>query len=71
MPISEAKRKANQKWNDAHMKEKYDRIQLVVPKGEKAIIEQAAFQAGYKSVSKYIVDAVRERINGVAVPNDD
>ena len=62
MPMSDAKKKANKKWNDANLKEKYDRIQLVVPSGEKETIEQAARQAGYKSVSKYIVDSVRERM---------
>ena len=33
-PMSEAKRAANKKWNDANLKDKYDRIQLVVPKGD-------------------------------------
>ncbi len=51
MSISDAKRKANKKWNDANLKEKYDRIQLVVPKGKKESIQSAAQQCG-------------ERVNG-------
>ena len=42
MPISEAKKKANKKWNDENMKDRYDRIQIVVPKGQKGIIQAAA-----------------------------
>ena len=41
MSMSEAKKKANKKWNDANLKERYDRIQLVVPKGKKEIIQNA------------------------------
>ena len=62
MPMSEAKKQANKKWNDANMKDKYDRIQIVVPKEYKETIEQAAALVGERSVSKYIVDAIRERI---------
>ena len=62
MPMSDAKKKANEKWNKENLKAKYDRIQIVVPKGYKETIEQAAALVGERSVSKYIVDAVRERI---------
>ena len=41
MSMSEAKKRANKKWNDANLKERYDRIQLVVPKGKKEIIQNA------------------------------
>lgn len=74
-PMSEAKRAANKKWNDANLKDKYDRIQLVVPKGEKDVIKAAADQAG-ESVSAYIVAAVRERMEregvcfGISTPGD-
>ena len=74
-PMSEAKRAANKKWNDANLKDKYDRIQLVVPKGDKDIIKAAADQAG-ESVSAYIVAAVRERMEregvgfGISTPGD-
>ena len=38
-PISEARKRANKKWNDENMAKKYDRIQLVGPKGRKSDIE--------------------------------
>ena len=40
--LSEARKKANKKWNDENMSKKYDRIQLVVPKGRKADIDAYA-----------------------------
>ena len=45
-PISEARKRANKKWNDENMAKKYDRIQLVVPKGRKADIEAYAKSRG-------------------------
>ena len=45
-PLSEAKKRANKKWNDENMAKKYDRIQLVVPKGRKADIEAYAKNQG-------------------------
>ena len=41
-PMSEARKRANKKWNDENMTKKYDRIQLVVPKGRKIDIEAYA-----------------------------
>lgn len=64
MPISEAKRQANKKWNDANMKERYDRIQLVVPKGKKELIQICAKGQG-ESVNGLInrlIDAELERM---------
>ena len=61
-PMSEARKAANKKWNDANMKEKYDRIQLVVPKGEKDVIKSFADKSG-ESVSAYILEAVRRRMD--------
>ena len=58
---SEAQRRAVKKWNDAHMKERYDRIQLVAPKGEPDSIKAAAKNAGL-SLNAYILGAVRERM---------
>ena len=56
-PMSEARKAAN----DANLKDKYDRIQLVVPKGEKDLIKAAADQVN-ESVSAYIYAAVRQRM---------
>ena len=46
------------KWNAKN----YDRIVLVVPKGEKEIIKSAAEQEG-KSVNAYILEAVHDKMN--------
>ena len=61
MSLSEARKQANKKWNDAHLKEKYDRIQLVVQKGQKEVI-QAAAQAANESVNAYIYAAIVQRM---------
>lgn len=42
MAISEARKRANKKWNDANMTAKYDRISVLVPKGRKQTIEARA-----------------------------
>jgi len=57
--ISEAKKRANKKWNDANMKERYDRIQLVVQKGRKAII-QAYAEARGESLNGFVNRAIDE-----------
>ena len=59
--LSEARRRANKKWNDANIKKRYDRIQLIVPKGHKAIIQDAA-DAAEQSLNGYIAQAVKERM---------
>lgn len=59
--MSNARRAANKKWNDANLKDRYDRIQIVVPKGEKNLFKESADIAG-ESLSAYIVEAVRQRI---------
>ena len=59
--MSEAKKRANKKWNDANMKDRYDRVQLVLPKGEKERV-QAAAQASGESVNGYIGKAISERM---------
>lgn len=69
MPISEAKKKANKKWNDANLKDRYDRLQLVVPKGHKEVIQQAAARQG-ESVNGFInrlIDTELERLNKAGV----
>ena len=68
MPISEAKKRANKKWNDAHMKERYDRVQLVLPAGQKATVEAAAKEAG-ESVNLYTQKALLARMGLTAWPD--
>lgn len=57
MPLTEAKAKANRKWN----KENLERIYLTVRKGEKDNIIAAAKSAG-ESVNKYIISSVEARM---------
>ena len=65
MPMSDAKRKANKKWNDSNLKERYDRIQLVVPKGQKDAIQSAAQKCG-ESVNGFIWRVVQEELERMA-----
>ena len=44
--LSEARKRANKKWNDENQAKRYDRIQLVVPKGRKADIDAFAKTQG-------------------------
>jgi len=60
-PMSQARRDANKKWNDANLKERYDRVQLVLPKGEKEVIKAAADKSGC-SLNAYVVEAIRQRM---------
>lgn len=61
MAISEAKKRANRKWNDAHKAELYDQIAILCPKGEREIVKAAANAEGV-SLSVYIMEAVRWRM---------
>ena len=56
MPVSEAKKKANAKWNASK-----DNIMIRPSKEEGAKIRQAAADAG-KSVQAFILEVLRERI---------
>ena len=62
MPMSEAKKRANKKWNDENLKAKYDRIQLVVAKGEKERIKAHALKMG-ETVNSFINRAIKETIS--------
>lgn len=61
MPMSEAKKKANKKWNDANLKERYDRIQIVVPKGRKDLLKDYAEKQG-ESLNSFINRAIETQI---------
>lgn len=66
MAISEAKKRANKKWNDENMKERYDRIQIVVPKGKRELIQATAKNNG-ETVSGFInrlINDELERLGG-------
>ena len=57
MPISEARQRANHKWNEKNL----DRIHVVVRAGEREQIRAAAEAAG-ESLNHYIVTATKERM---------
>lgn len=63
MAMSEAKKRANEKWNNENLKKKYDRIQIVVPKGKKEIIQSAAKASG-ESVNAFINRAIDILMDG-------
>lgn len=70
MTRTEAQKRATKKWNDAHMKERYDRVQLVLPAGQKATLEAAAQEAG-ESVNMYTQKALLQRMGLEAWPNKE
>ena len=61
MAISEARKRANQKWNDANLKERYDHIHLTAPKGFLDEVRAAAEATG-ESVNGYIKESVMMRL---------
>jgi len=61
MPLSDAKKASNKKWNDANLKEIYDRIQLVVPKGKKATLQVHALDRG-ESLNGFVNRAIDEAV---------
>lgn len=69
MAISEAKKKANKKWNDANMKERYDRIQIVVPKGKKETIQNALKDG--ETVSGFINALINKELAARGFGNSD
>lgn len=57
------KKEFNQvEYQNKFINEKYDRINLTVPKGEKAIIKEKAAAAG-ESVNEYINQAIKQRMD--------
>lgn len=50
------------KYKNDFQKEKYDRIIVNVPKGQKETIEEAAKVRGYKSLNAFVVDAINEKL---------
>lgn len=60
-PLSDARKRANKKWNDENQTKRYDRIQLVVPKGRKADIDEYAKVQG-ESVNGLMNTLLRKAI---------
>ena len=61
MPMSAARKRANDKWNDANLKERSDHIHLTAPKGFLDEVKAAAQEAG-ESVNGYIKESVIMRM---------
>ena len=55
MGISEARKKANDKW-----REKFEEVRFRVPNGQKEIIQSHAEKYGDASVNAFLVRAVKE-----------
>jgi uncharacterized protein (DUF1778 family) len=51
-------------YQNSYNKEKYDRISLMLPKGEKDRIKTAAAAAG-ESVNEFINKAIKQRIDHI------
>lgn len=64
--MAEKKRKAE--WQNRYISKNYDRINLTVPKGQKATIEAAAKAEGL-SVNGYIHGALLARLGLAEWPN--
>lgn len=58
MAYSEAQNRASQKYQ----KEKYERINLAIPKGTKDYYTKESKKQGYTSLNKFIKDAIDEKI---------
>jgi len=57
VPLSEARKRANQKYNE----KTYERVQVVIRKGEKAVIQAHATSRG-ESVNGFLNRAIKETI---------
>ena len=67
MPITEARRRANEKWNAANLEE----IKIRVRKGQKAVIQQAAQSTG-ESLNGFIVRAINAELSRLnSQPGED
>lgn len=51
------------KYKNDFQKEKYDRIIVNVPKGQKQYINEEAKKRGYKSLNSFVVDAINEKLS--------
>ena len=50
------------KYKNDFQKEKYDRIIVNVPKGQKKIIDEKAKAQGYKSLNAFVVDDIMKKL---------
>lgn len=60
--MSEARKRANKKWNDENLSVRYDHIHLALPVGYRDQLKAAAEAKGEK-VNEYIRKAIDQRLN--------
>lgn len=61
--MSEARKRANKKWNDENLSTRYDHIHLALPAGYKdRLKEAAAAQPEKETVNEYIRKAIDQRL---------
>ena len=58
--MSEAKKRANKKWNDENLATRYDHIHLVLPAGYKEKLRAAVSQGG--SINDFIRKAIDQKL---------
>lgn len=52
------------KYKNDFTKEKYDRLNIQVPKGQKAVIEAHWKAKGYRSLNSYVNDLIKKDMAG-------
>ena len=57
--MGNAATRAKQKYND----KSYDRVFIVVPKGDKERMQEHCKQFGYESLNKFVGAAIEDKIN--------
>jgi uncharacterized protein (DUF1778 family) len=67
--MSEAKKFDQFKYQNEFKKTKYDRIEIIVPKGEKALIKEMATAAG-QSVNEFICSALNDKMASIKGEKD-
>ena len=67
--LSEAKKRANKKWNDANKSKLYDQIGLIVPKGKKEEYQRMADENG-ESLSAFLYRLINEALGSSSTAND-
>lgn len=66
--LAEQKRKQLDRQNK-YMRDKYDRIALMMPKGMREVINNRAKEKGYKTITDYLKALVEKDINTAAAPD--
>ena len=63
--MEDEKKKAAFNYINNYQKEKYDRITIIRPKGEKDKLTELAKEKGYKNLTDFINTCIDEKINRI------